>query len=159
MTSYSRISIRLFSIQPFLFTLLIALSLTALACTDAQETGDQASLRSETAPNAEAAVPSIEPFELAARLQSVEAAPVVLDVRTQAEFDAGHIPGAVHIPYDELADRLAEVDTTQGVAVHCMVGPRARKAEATLAAAGVEDIMHLQGGYRAWTRAGLETTK
>lgn len=162
MTSHSRFSIRLFSTRPFLFALLIALSLGAISCADDQEAGgeaDQTSSHSEAAPNAETPVPSIEPAELAARLQSVEAAPLVLDVRTQAEFDAGHIPGALHIPYDELADRLDEVDTTKGVAVHCMVGPRARKAEATLAAAGVKDIMHLEGGYRAWMQAGLETAK
>ena len=36
-------------------------------------------------------------------------APVVLDVRSDAEFRAGHIPGAVHIPHDELAGRIDEL--------------------------------------------------
>lgn len=153
-----------FLIRASLIVLVAALVAPALSCADRQEAGEKASPTG--APSDAPApimsvsdIPTIEPAELAARLASEEPAPLVLDVRTQAEFDEGHIPGALHIPYDELPNRLAEVDTTNGVAVHCRVGPRARKAEATLVSAGVENILHLEGGYQAWMQAGLETTK
>lgn len=160
MTPQFRLSNKSSSTRSTLLILLIIFSAPAFSCADGEKAGSEVaptSAQSETATKSVDAIPSIEPAELAARLQSEAGAPLVLDVRTKAEFDAGHIPGALHIPYDELAGRLTEVDTTKGVAVHCMVGPRARKAEATLAAAGVKDILHLEGGYRAWMQAGLET--
>lgn len=154
------------SARTALFILLVGLPLSLFACADAHEvgmeaTGTDAPLASNPgeATRSGDAIARIEPSELAARLQSPASAPLVLDVRTKTEFDAGHIPGALHIPHDELANRLAEIDATNGVAVHCMVGPRARKAEATLASSGVENILHLEGGYLAWKKAGFDTTE
>ncbi len=103
---------------------------------------------------AEAEAPSILPDDLKELLDS-SAAPAVLDVRRAAEYAIGHIPGAVNIPYDEVAKRIGEVDTTHGVALYCMVGPRARKGEKTLLAAGVETVLHLEGGLSAWEASGL----
>ena len=45
-------------------------------------------------------------------------APVVIDVRTAEEYAAGHIPGAVNIPFDQIAQRIAEVDAPHGVALY-----------------------------------------
>ena len=92
-----------------------------------------ASASSEDAAISEA--PSITPAELHARQKS-ETAPVVIDVRTPAEYSSGHIPGAVNIPFDQVAQRIAEVDASNGVALYCMMGPRARKGESALLAAG-----------------------
>lgn len=89
--------------------------------------------------------------------QDAGRAPVVIDVRSQAEYSAGHIPGAVHIPFDEVAERINEVDTSEGVVLYCMVGPRARKGEAALLSAGQEKVFHLEGGFSAWQAAGLPT--
>ncbi len=91
--------------------------------------------------------------------QKVGRSPVLIDVRSQAEYSAGHIPGAVHIPFDEVAERINEVDTSRGVALYCMVGPRARKGEAALLAAGQEKVFHLEGGFSAWQAAGLPTVQ
>ena len=102
--------------------------------------------------------PSISPAELHA-LRATDAAPLVLDVRTEKEFAEGHLPGALNIPHDEIQGRLAEIDAPNGVVVHCAVGPRARKGEATLMAAGVESVRHLDGGFLAWKAAGYEITK
>ncbi len=98
--------------------------------------------------------PSISAAELHARRES-EAAPVVIDVRTPEEYASGHIPGAVHIPFDQVAQRIAEIDAPHGVALYCMVGPRARKGESALLAAGYEKVFHLEGGLAAWQAAGL----
>ena len=98
--------------------------------------------------------PSISAAALQARRESGDA-PVVLDVRTPAEYASGHIPGAVNIPFDEVAQRIAEIDAPHGVALYCMVGPRARKGETALLAAGYEKVFHLEGGLAAWQAAGL----
>ena len=53
---------------------------------------------------------------------------VVLDVRTIEEFRAGHVPGALHIPVDELEKRLGEVPTDKPVFILCRTGRRAAVA-------------------------------
>ncbi len=97
---------------------------------------------------------SISAVELHERRES-EAAPVVIDVRTPDEYASGHIPGAVNVPFDQVAQRIAEIDAPHGVALYCMVGPRARKGESALLAAGYEKIFHLEGGLAAWQAADL----
>lgn len=98
--------------------------------------------------------PSISPSELNARRASTTA-PVVIDVRTPAEFATGHIPGSLNIPFDQVAKRIAEIDAPNGVALYCMLGPRARKGEAALLEAGYTSVLHLEGGLSAWKGAGL----
>lgn len=98
--------------------------------------------------------PSIAPSELDARRAS-GTGPVIIDVRTADEYAMGHITGAVNIPFDEVADRIGEVDAPHGVALYCMVGPRARKGEAALLGAGYTEVLHLEGGLAAWQEAGL----
>ena len=98
--------------------------------------------------------PSIAPSELSERRAS-GSAPVVIDVRTPEEYAAGHIPGALNISFDQVAQRISEVEAPHGVALYCMVGPRARKGEAALLSAGYTPVLHLEGGLAAWQAAGL----
>jgi len=103
---------------------------------------------------AESQAPSIAPSELSARRAS-GTAPVVIDVRTAEEYATGHIPGALNIPFDQVAKRISEVDAPNGVALYCMLGPRARKGEAALLDAGYTSVLHIEGGLSAWKSAGL----
>ena len=73
---------------------------------------------------------------------------VVLDVRTQEEWDAGHVEGAKLLPVDELRGRLGELDKEKTYAVYCGVGYRAYVACRTLAAYGYR-AMNVSGGWRA----------
>jgi rhodanese-related sulfurtransferase len=98
--------------------------------------------------------PSISAAELHAQREA-GAAPTVIDVRTPEEYATGHIPGAANIPFDQVAQRISEIDAPHGVALYCMVGPRARKGETALLAAGYETVFHLEGGLAAWQAAGL----
>ena len=98
--------------------------------------------------------PSISAAELHQRRES-GAAPLVIDVRTPEEYASAHIPGAVNIPFDQVAQRIAEIDAPHGIALYCMVGPRARKGESALLAAGYETVFHLEGGLAAWQADGL----
>jgi NADPH-dependent 2,4-dienoyl-CoA reductase/sulfur reductase-like enzyme/rhodanese-related sulfurtransferase len=75
--------------------------------------------------------------------------PFLLDVRTQAEFAAGHIPGAVNIPIDELRARLGELPATRRLAVYCQVGQRGYLAVRLLQQAGF-DAVNLAGGYKTY---------
>jgi rhodanese-related sulfurtransferase len=79
---------------------------------------------------------------------------VLLDVREQREWDAGHAPGAVHIPLGQLAARLPELPQDRPVVAVCRSGSRSSRAVKALQRAGVE-AENLDGGMRAWQRAGL----
>jgi phage shock protein E len=98
--------------------------------------------------------PSISPAELQARRDAGNA-PVVIDVRSAEEFAAGHIPGALNIPFAEVAGRISEVAAPDGVALYCMVGPRARLGEQALLESGYTKVLHIEGGMQAWEESGL----
>lgn len=73
----------------------------------------------------------------------------LLDVRTPDEFNAGHIPGAVNIPVDELRERLGEVPAGKPVVAYCQVGMRGYLATRVLMQAG-RQVANLSGGYRTF---------
>ncbi|MDP1698774.1 MAG: rhodanese-like domain-containing protein [Xanthomonadaceae bacterium] len=95
----------------------------------------------------------VAPRQLARQLQA-DNAPLVLDVRTQVEFDAGHIPGAVLIPHDQLAERFDEVPVDREVVVYCHSGRRSTLAERILVAHG-RQVSQLDGSWIGWKAAGL----
>ncbi len=107
---------------------------------------------------AEPVAPSISPQELQARMATGDA-PLVVDVRTPEEFRAGHVPGAINVPHDQVAAHAAELSSEHGVALYCMKGPRARLGEQALERAGVEHVLHVEGGFSAWQAAGLPVEK
>jgi NADPH-dependent 2,4-dienoyl-CoA reductase/sulfur reductase-like enzyme/rhodanese-related sulfurtransferase len=76
-------------------------------------------------------------------------APLLLDVRTATEFAAGHIPGAMNIPVDELRARLAEVPRDRSVVTYCQVGIRGYLATRVLREHGY-DAANLGGGYTTY---------
>ncbi len=104
-------------------------------------------------PSDQSLAPSISASELSAR-RALGTAPIVIDVRTPEEFARGHIPGAVNISWED-PERIAALDAPNGVALYCMVGPRARKGEAALLALGLDGVLHIEGGLAAWMSAGL----
>lgn len=78
----------------------------------------------------------------------------VIDVRPEEEFRRGHVPGAINVPLEEFARRIAEVDVGDDVVVVCPVGESSRQAARLLESyAGVADdarVSNLAGGYAAW---------
>jgi hydroxyacylglutathione hydrolase len=79
---------------------------------------------------------------------------VLLDVRSGAEWDAGHIPGAEHIPLGYLRDRLTSLSTSRPVVVHCQAGARSAIAASLLRAHGFSHVFSLAGGFNEWHAAG-----
>ena len=86
------------------------------------------------------------PAELGSALETATP-PVVVDVRSSAEFVEDHIPGAVNIPLPELRRRVGEVPTNRPVVTYCMVGQRGYFAERVLRQQGVTDVRNLTGGF------------
>ncbi|OLC55899.1 MAG: hypothetical protein AUH85_08040 [Chloroflexi bacterium 13_1_40CM_4_68_4] len=84
-----------------------------------------------------------------------EGAPL-LDVREQSEYDDEHAPGALHIPYEQLQQRMAEVPRGRDVVVYCAAGVRSSLAASMLERAG-HDPINLRGGFSSWQSAGLPT--
>ncbi len=79
---------------------------------------------------------------------------LLVDVRSRAEWDAGHLPGARHIPLGELAGRLAELPASGTIVVHCQTGSRAAIAASLLQRMGRTNVVKFEGGYSAWQAAG-----
>ncbi len=79
----------------------------------------------------------------------------ILDVREQAEWDAGHVEGAVHAPWHDIDEIPDVVDPDRPIAVICASGQRAAVAASLLQHHGVDAPLHVVGGgVQAWGRAG-----
>ena len=76
---------------------------------------------------------------------------IILDVRTQEEYDQGHIPGAIVISHEEIAEEAEEVltDKNQLIPVYCRSGRRSKLAAETLVALGYTNIKEF-GGIIDW---------
>ncbi len=89
----------------------------------------------------------------------IEAHPeiVVLDVRTKREFDGGHLDGAVNLDFfsPEFKQRVEQLDTEKTYVLHCRSGNRSSKAARLLKDAGIESVVHMDGGVKAWRKADL----
>ncbi|MFL5676752.1 MAG: rhodanese-like domain-containing protein [Chloroflexota bacterium] len=92
--------------------------------------------------------------DLARDLASGSAAPFVIDVRQASEFDAGHVPGAVHIGAGELPDRLDGLPRDRDIATVCASGYRSSVAASLLRARGFERVMAVRGGLPDWEARG-----
>lgn len=103
-------------------------------------------------------VEEVDRDELARRLENGDV--IVVDVRPDAEYAAGHIAGARSIPYDELADRLAELPRGVEVVAYCR-GPFCVYADdaVRLLRSRRRRARRLRDGYPEWRHAALPVTK
>jgi rhodanese-related sulfurtransferase len=81
--------------------------------------------------------------------------PVVLDVRSEKEWIAGHIDGSQNVALNHLRERLGEIPDDRRVVVHCEGGYRSGIAASILAQAGRKNVIDLVGGFKAWTASKL----
>lgn len=103
---------------------------------------------------------SIDPADLAARIARGERFHI-LDVRSEPEFAAGHVPGAVNIPFNHVGARMDQVpgDAGEELYVYCGHGPRAYMAASSLRRDGRTRLLYVRGHFAAWQRAGLPTVR
>jgi hydroxyacylglutathione hydrolase len=92
-------------------------------------------------------------LEEAKRAQA--AGTVIVDLRNPVEWEAGHLPGARHIPLGTLPDRLAEIPRDQPVLLHCQGGGRSAIGLSVLQAAGFTNVSNFGPGFSGWSGAGL----
>ena len=102
-------------------------------------------------------VPTMSVHELFDRLKHPHP-PFVLDIRTDGEWQAGHIEGAKHVQLGLLPSRMSEVPKDRPVAVMCGSGYRASIASSILTRAGYGNLTNVMGGMGAWKAASLPMT-
>ena len=97
-------------------------------------------------------IEQLSPTEARERHQSGS---LLLDVRTPAEWAAGHAPDTTWIPLDELEQRFGELDPNVSVVAICRVGGRSQAAADFLSSRGLH-VANLAGGMMAWEADGLD---
>ncbi len=131
-----------------IFLILIAASLLLAGCTaTSTDTAAQSSSQAETVEKAE--IINDTPAEFAANMEGDF---LLLDVRTQEEYDAGHIDGSVLIPVTELEARIGEIAEYKDVKVlvYCRSGNRSVTASNILIDNGFTQVHNLLTGYNGW---------
>ncbi|HET6413967.1 MAG TPA: rhodanese-like domain-containing protein [Anaeromyxobacter sp.] len=127
--------------RPFVLATILALSLAGPA-------------RAKDPPDPGSAL-GVEPgvVDAATARRLVAAGVKVVDVRTPAEFDKGHVPGAVNIPYDEMERRAGELGPpTTPLLLYCQSGRRSEIAIRTLKGKGFTRLYDLRA-YRYWVES------
>jgi len=97
-------------------------------------------------------VDEISPDELKAKLD--EEGVQVVDIRPPAQFEQGHIPGAINIPMSELPSRVDDVEWGDDVVVACPIGQSsvqaARLIDSFEGVSEDDDVRSMAGGYEEW---------
>lgn len=103
---------------------------------------------------------TLDSAELKERLNSSRP-PRLIDVRTSAEFETAHIPGAYNVPLDLLREHRDELvkHLDQDVVLICRSGQRAAQADQTLRRAGLSNMHVLDGGISAWESRGFDVKR
>jgi rhodanese-related sulfurtransferase len=102
----------------------------------------------------DAAEPTVREVGRDEARKMVEGGAQLVDVRADHEWEAGHLPGAVHIALAELAERTGEIDKDRPVILYCRGGTRSDMATSALAEAGY-DAAKLSEGATGWEEEGL----
>lgn len=86
---------------------------------------------------------------------------VVLDVRTPREFEAGHVPGAVNIPWQspDFDKQVEKLDKSKTYLVHCYSGSRSAAATKEMTKLNFDHLFDFSGGMRAYQRAKMPVEK
>jgi rhodanese-related sulfurtransferase len=87
--------------------------------------------------------------------------PLIIDIRTSAEFGEGHLKGARQIDFleDDFSARIRKLDRTRAYLIHCRSGGRSSHSLALWKKLGFKKVYHLDGGILAWEKANLSVVK
>ena len=97
----------------------------------------------------------------AAKLLKEDPKVVVLDIRTPKEFAEGHMKGAKNIDFnaDDFAASLKKLETDKTYLVHCASGGRSTRSLEQFKKLGFKSVVHLDGGFKGWEKAGQPVEK
>ncbi len=128
--------------------LALALGVSGVACSDAPQ--QRTAQRAQPSMAERAGAPAAD--------SNVDTNVVFVDVRTEREYRAGHVEGAIHIPHDRMAQRYEELERFEDkqIVVYCRTGRRSAMAERILEERGFEVING--GGLRQLAGQGVPTT-
>jgi len=131
---------------PLLFAVALAFAAPSLGADEAKTAAGAPTIKEVTPEEAE-------------KLLKENSKIVVLDVRTPAEFAAGHIPGAKNADFlaGDVAKQAPALDPQTPILVHCAAGGRSAQSLPLLKDKRV--IYHLKGGFKAWEKAGKPVEK
>lgn len=138
-----------------ILTSLLALALTAFAC--------------QTAPDAGATTEAQQPGSTVARdisdaellaLMADRPDLLLIDVRTDQEWEQGHIPGAAFLDFleDDFEERAFALPKNRPIAVYCAAGGRSEDAMMKMKTAGFQELYNLRGGFYGWEDAGRDVS-
>ena len=145
---------------PKLLVMLLAAATVFAACGESSDTSSETVAQSSTVATTVAATPAVT-LASVAEAASIQANPpadlVILDVRTQAEFDQGHLEGAVVIDFyaADFAEQLSQLDPSVPYLVYCQSGNRSGQATSLMADLGFANVTDVDGGIAAWGQAEL----
>jgi rhodanese-related sulfurtransferase len=101
--------------------------------------------------------------DVSARLKNGKPAPgmILVDVREESEFAAGHLPGAIHLGKGVIERDIEKTIPDPGaeIILYCGGGFRSALAADTLQKMGYTNVISMDGGFRAWTEAGLPVVR
>lgn len=88
-------------------------------------------------------------------------APVIVDVRTQSEYESGHVPGARHLPFHAMWSRYDEIKAKvdDPIVVYCEHGPRAWIGKFALWTVGFKNVGYLDGHMSGWKQRAMPMEK
>ena len=111
--------------------------------------------KQEISAEAKSKAPHVSSQQLAEYLSEKEDI-VLLDIRTEAEYEAGHIQGAQWFPRGKLEYYIQErvKDANSKIVLYCRTGGRSALATLTLKEMGYTDVVDLQGGFKEWVAGG-----
>lgn len=82
---------------------------------------------------------------------------ILIDVRDDHEFNAGHIPGAINIPVDDVRSRMNEIRADKNIYIYCQIGLRGYLAQRILLQNGFKNVFNISGGFKLWSACNTET--
>jgi rhodanese-related sulfurtransferase len=131
------------------------LLMTILSAVTTAQAGD-IKPKQEICKEAKAAVPHMTPADLQSEIIAGKEL-VVLDIRTKAEYDAGHIDGAIWLPRGFLEIKVEGLvpDPEATIVVYCLKGCRGSLAVQALLGMGYENVYDLAGGIAVWIKEEL----
>jgi phage shock protein E len=144
------------SSRSLLVALLVA-SVSFAACGGSDTTTESTSTPEAESTEVAAGIRVVSPEQAAVTIADPPADLVILDVRTQEEFDEGHIEGAVMLDLysDDFAQELAEFDADVPYVLYCRSGNRSSQARAIMADLDFSSVEDVNGGIVGWQEAGL----
>ena len=77
---------------------------------------------------------------------------MIIDIRSNKEYEQGHIPGAIHVPLADIGDKVKKIKKDKDLVVYCRSGNQSIWAIKRLMGMGYKNLYNLKGGYNAWKR-------